>query len=54
MHSFLGLDRRGRALDFPHGRVPCPLLRRNLMEESEGGHEGNGKSGVSVSFRMEN
>ena len=26
MHTFLSLDVAGRALDFPQGRVPCPLL----------------------------
>ena len=50
MHSFLGLDRRGRALDFPHGRVPCPLLRRNLMEESEGGAWGKWEEWMKCKF----
>ena len=26
MLTFLGLGGEGRALDFPQGRVPCPLL----------------------------
>ena len=28
MHTFLGLDVEGRVLDFPQGRVPCPLSNR--------------------------
>ena len=38
MHSFLDLNVAGRVLDFPQGRVPCPLSSR----EREEGFEGKG------------
>ena len=41
MHSSLGLDVGGKALDFPEGRIPCPLSSRvgeggGAMGEQEG------------------
>ena len=47
MHTFLSLDVGGRALDFPQGRVPCPLLdrtgcKRGFGEEQEGSERKGG------------
>ena len=42
MHTFLSLDGEGRALDFPQGRVPCPLLG---LEGGEGEWERRRKMG---------
>ena len=38
MDTFLSLERGGKALDFPPGRVPCPFL----------GLEGEGRGAVDV------
>ena len=36
MHTFLSLDGGGMTLDFPHGRVPCPLLGLEGRESGSG------------------
>ena len=44
MYTLLNLDVVGRTLDFPHGRVPCPLLRL----EGVGGGYVDGVGGEEV------
>ena len=48
MHTFLGLDGAGRALDFPQGRVLCPLLGLEGEEEGESGSGRKMKRGEEV------
>ena len=47
MHTFLGLDGRGRVLDIPQGRVPCLLLGLDRKEGRElwGMRRGSGENG---------
>ena len=45
MHTFLSLDIEGRALDFPQGRVPCPLLG---LEEGRGNGRVEGGEEVEI------